>query len=270
MAKYLVHASIDENGRIAGGKSGDQTKKEVCKRTFYIHPWNKVLRIGHANTRKQFANNMIDIANNDNIGYDQNGRNTLLKEAIKVNFDFTKITTKCECDCSSMVTVALLGAIYKCFGEAEYKKAYDILVVSGNCATTSTLRTRMLKLTVFKTTVYTTKSYTADTAKSYYGDIYIKEGSHVACYVNDGNKAVLTASTPKTEYYKKYTGSSYQIDEVFKEIGVPSEYIKDKSGENWKVRIPVAEANGIKNYAATSDQNIKLIELAKKGKLVKV
>lgn len=31
----IVHASINEKGKVTGGKSGDQTGKEICTRTFY-------------------------------------------------------------------------------------------------------------------------------------------------------------------------------------------------------------------------------------------
>lgn len=33
----IVHASINEKGTATGGKEGDQTGKEICKRTFYNH-----------------------------------------------------------------------------------------------------------------------------------------------------------------------------------------------------------------------------------------
>ena len=72
-----------------------------------------------------------------------------------------------------------------------------------------------------------------------------------------------------TQYYDKYTGNSTKIDEIFKSIGVPSVYIKDRANKTWAVRKPVAAANGITGYQATAAQNIKLINLAKEGKLVK-
>lgn len=71
-------------------------------------------------------------------------------------------------------------------------------------------------------------------------------------------------------YYKKYTGQSGKIDEVFKAIGVSSKYIKDKSTETYAVRKPVAAKNGISNYRGTYAQNTKLITLAKNGKLKKI
>ncbi len=259
MAKYIAHASIDERGKIAGGKAGDSTKKEVCIRTWYNKPWNYLLRIKDENVRIQFANNMIDLANNNNIGYDQNQRNTLLTQAKKVNFDFSKIATKCECDCSSAVTACILGAIYKEKGKDAYNKAYEVMFAGSNCATTSTLRTRLKKLEMI--TVYSDKSYVGSIVKALFGDIYVKEGSHVVAYINDGKKVEIN----KVSYYKKYTGESYGIDTVFAAIGVPEIY-----RGNYKNRRPVAKANGLgSNYTGSANDNLKLISLAKQGKLKK-
>lgn len=201
MAKYIAHASIDERGKVSGGKAGDQTKKEICIRTMYYKPWNQFFHIVNDAVRNQFGNNMIDIANNDNIGYDQNQRNTILTQAKKVDFDFTKIKTKCEGDCSSVITTALLGAIYKILGIEAYKKALEILVVEGNCSTTSTFKTRVTKLKdVTLIDCHTSISYTASTGKAVFGDIYNKAGSHIVCYVDDGKK--------KTD--KKYSVKEFQ------------------------------------------------------------
>lgn len=40
----IVHASINELGKITGGKPGDQTGKEICVRGYYNKPWTAVLR----------------------------------------------------------------------------------------------------------------------------------------------------------------------------------------------------------------------------------
>ena len=40
----IVHASINELGTTTGGKTGDQTGKEICTRSYYNYPWNYVLR----------------------------------------------------------------------------------------------------------------------------------------------------------------------------------------------------------------------------------
>lgn len=40
----IVHASANEKGTTKGGRTGDQTGKEICTRTYYNKPWNYVLR----------------------------------------------------------------------------------------------------------------------------------------------------------------------------------------------------------------------------------
>lgn len=69
----------------------------------------------------------------------------------------------------------------------------------------------------------------------------------------------------ETAFYPAYLGKSSKIDEVLKEIGVPDKYIGNKF-----VRLSIAKANYIQNYTGTAEQNLKLIALAKSGKLRKV
>lgn len=194
MADYIAHASLGSNGKVKGDTAGDQGR-EVCIRTWYNKPFQYVLRIMNEEVRIQFANNMIDIANNNKVGYDQNQRNTLLTQAKKVDFDFTKIKTACECDCSSMVTTALLGAIYKVMGKDAYEKAYKCMVQDGNCARTKNIKNSMLKLEkaiglVVK--VFTSATYVKGTSKALFGDIYNKEHAHVVCFIADGKKRKTT------------------------------------------------------------------------------
>jgi GH24 family phage-related lysozyme (muramidase) len=66
-------------------------------------------------------------------------------------------------------------------------------------------------------------------------------------------------------YYDKYVGYSTKIDEVFKFIGVPSCYYG-----SYSKRKKVAVRNGIKTYIGSASQNMRLINLAKQGKLKKV
>lgn len=68
-----------------------------------------------------------------------------------------------------------------------------------------------------------------------------------------------------TSYYSKYNGNSTSIDIVLKSIGVESKYIG-----SWTCRKPIATKNGISNYTGTMEQNLKLISLAKSGKLKRV
>lgn len=86
-----------------------------------------------------------------------------------------------------------------------------------------------------------------------------KYGTKSKAKLNEVYKNKTTVS-----YYKEYTGKSNKIDVVFKTIGVPSAYIG-----SYSKRKPVAKKNGISNYTGTSSQNLKLISLAKQGKLKK-
>lgn len=80
-----------------------------------------------------------------------------------------------------------------------------------------------------------------------------------------GTKDNSDNSTATTKYYKKYTGRSMEIDKVFKAVGVPAKYYG-----NYTKRKAVAKKNNISNYVGSYEQNIKLINLAKNGKLKKV
>lgn len=42
--KTIVNASINENGKTTGGRSGDQTGREIYTRGYYNYPWDVVLR----------------------------------------------------------------------------------------------------------------------------------------------------------------------------------------------------------------------------------
>ena len=51
----IVHASINERGTATGGKTGDQTGREICIRGYYVYSkgWQKVLRYKGAGTREE-------------------------------------------------------------------------------------------------------------------------------------------------------------------------------------------------------------------------
>lgn len=64
----------------------------------------------------------------------------------------------------------------------------------------------------------------------------------------------------KTLYYPKYKGKSKSLVDALKSLGI-------NSGKNNRKRI--ATLNGIKNYTGSASQNTKLLNLLKKGKLIK-
>ena len=110
MSVTIGHASIDENNKAKGGTAGDQTKKEVCTRTWYNKPWTCVIRPKDSAKADKIAKAMEQACANDKIGYDQNQRTTLYTQAKAVNWDISKVATACECDCSSLVAVCVNAA----------------------------------------------------------------------------------------------------------------------------------------------------------------
>ena len=97
--------------------------------------------------------------------------------------------------------------------------------------------------------------------------LYNKSGGKVLNGLTKRRKAERELFLTKvfSSYYSKYTGSSTSVDIVLKSIGVESRYIG-----SWTCRKPIATKNGISNYSGTMEQNLKLISLAKSGKLKRV
>lgn len=69
-------------------------------------------------------------------------------------------------------------------------------------------------------------------------------------------------SNKSDAYYPRYTGTSQRVDDILKEIGAPY--------GNWKLRTPLANANGITGYTGSYEQNINIINKAKAGTLRRV
>lgn len=64
----------------------------------------------------------------------------------------------------------------------------------------------------------------------------------------------------KKEFYPRYKGLSVSIVDALMSLGIDSSF---------KHRNKIAKANGIKNYKGTPTQNIKMLKLLRKGKLIK-
>ena len=72
----------------------------------------------------------------------------------------------------------------------------------------------------------------------------------------------VASSTKPTEsaYYPKYTGVTSSIVDALQALKIDS---------NFNYRKKIAIANGISGYAGTPEQNIKMLNLLKQGKLIK-
>lgn len=128
---YVGSARIDERGEARGGKSGDQTGKEVSIQKWYRHSkgW-RVLRAVEPSKRKLIADAMRAACDNPMIGYDQNQRNTLYTAASAVGFDLSRVATACETDCSALARVCAAYAGIKCESFNTATQA-NVLIATG-------------------------------------------------------------------------------------------------------------------------------------------
>lgn len=79
------------------------------------------------------------------------------------------------------------------------------------------------------------------------------------------NIVSTTTTTPKVNYYPKYTGTSASLSDALKSVGVDNSFANRKK---------IAVANGIVKssalYLGTSAQNSTMLKLLKKGELIKI
>ena len=188
MPVKIGHSSCDENGKAHGGKAGDSTAKEVCLRTWYNGNWHTVLRPIDSTIAEKMAVACEAGCLNNNIGYDQWQRNTLRTQARAVNWDLSKITTPCECDCSSFMSVCA-----ECAG-------IDIPYYAGNAPTTSSMESAFNSTGEFD--VLKESKYLTSDAYLKRGDILIKSG-HTVMVLENGSKAVVEEVTVKVPVLKK-------------------------------------------------------------------
>ena len=177
MAVKIGHASIDENGKINGGSAGDQTTKEVCTRNWYSKPWTSVIRPKDSSVAEKIAKAMEQACANDNIGYDQYQRTTLYTKAKEAGWDLSKITIKCECDCSSLVAV--------CVNAAGITVSKDIYTGNQKAALSGTGAFEVL----------TESKYIGSSTYLKRGDILLGSG-HTAIVLSDGSGAATKVEEP--------------------------------------------------------------------------
>ncbi len=173
MAIKIGHASGDENRKAKGGQAGEQTREEVFTRGWYYSDWHTVLRPKSKTLAEKSAKAVEAACANSKIGYDQGQRNTLYARAKAAKFDLSKITTACECDCSSLMHVcAIAGGANLTYGSngLHTRNMVDGFMKSGD----------YVKLTDSK--YLTTDAYLKR------GDILVKNG-HTVMVLENGAKA---------------------------------------------------------------------------------
>lgn len=238
---YIGSARIDENGKASGGKDGDQKQTttpdysgEVSLQKMYAHTktW-LVARPKDVEVAESLASNMKTACNNPNVGYNQNNRFAIMLDDVN-----SKKAT--AADCGTLVR--------RCIKNASGK---DV----GNF-TTATEKTALEKSGLFETPFeYVSQKETP----VYNGDVlFTKTKGHTAIVVSGNPRK----KSDEKKYYPKYTGNSTNLDVMLKTIGVPDKYIG-----SWTARKPIATACGISDYVGSTEQNVKLKQLAKNGQI---
>ena len=179
----IGHASSNEWGTTHGGAPGDQTGTEVYIRTWYNRPWNLMFRAKDAKVAEKIAVAMEQACANDNIGYNQNNRVSLYNAAKAQNWDLSKITTKVDTDCSSLVAVCCNAA--------------GLNVSKDNW--TGVQKQNLMNTGAF--TLYSASKYLTQPDYLKRGDILLYEGHHTAVVLNNGSKA-----EPAVDYTGKGIG----------------------------------------------------------------
>ena len=175
MAVRIGHASGDENRKAKGGAAGDQTGRELRISSWYNGGWQFVARAKDPEVAERIAAAAEAGCANECIGYDQSQRNTLNTQAKKVGYDLSKITTKCETDCSAFVSVCVQAA------------GVDVPYSYGNAPTTSNLKNVLNKTGAFD--ILTDSKYLIGPNYLRRGDILCKAASHTVMVLDGGSFA---------------------------------------------------------------------------------
>lgn len=210
MTVRIAHAPIDENGKAAGGRAGDQTSKEVTTSGWYNGSWHTVLRPVRPELAEKSAKACEDACANKNVGYDQYGRNTLHTQSKAVDFDLSKITDPCECDCSSLMHVcAIAGGAKLNYGSngLTTRNMVTAFVGSGD----------YVKLTDSK--------YLTSDQYLLRGDILVKNG-HTVMVLENGSKAAQDVPNSGTGYKPDIVTIHYSVRLPMLVKGMESEAVR--------------------------------------------
>lgn len=163
---------------------GDQSGNEVRTQPWYSNGWNFVLRFRNPATAEKAARACEAACANDNIGYSQTRRNDLRAAAKIVGWDFSRITSKADCDCSSLMSVCAEAA------GINMAAAYT----GGNAPWTGNMKEKFSATGAFD--VLSDKKYLMSDAYLCRGDILVNEVTHTCMALSNGSKAYEGVVSP--------------------------------------------------------------------------
>lgn len=169
----IAHAVVSELGTIHGQPgnqtyNSDHTSGELRFSDWYspIEGWDCVIRPKSDEVAIKIAEAMIGAVKNPLIGYSQEDRYSLYDAVNTSQYDTWECKRKCNCDCSSLVTVATNHA--------------GIPILRGTY--TGNMKYRYKATGLFK--ILTKDKYISYQDRLKVGDILLRENHHTAVVVN--------------------------------------------------------------------------------------
>lgn len=172
----ISNSGHDENGKLSGGKAGDQGGEWVVQ-SWYNRPWTVVLRHTKPEVGRLISELAKEAADNDLIGYDQGDRYTFWQQMKESGYHPKNISTPCEADCSAGV-----AAIVKASGFLTGDKKLQGVSIYAYTGDLKKI------LTAAGFTAITDKSYLTSDSWLKAGDVLLYEGHHTAINLTDGEK----------------------------------------------------------------------------------
>lgn len=172
MAVMCAWASVNELGKVNGGKAGDQTGKEVKCGRIYNFGQTRVYRCKNRNKAVRIGTAAKGMATNNNFGYCQNHRTTGYNALKNAGWVVANVKSPVEIDCSELAACAVNVA----YGKSMIPSS----VYSGNIGK-ALLNTGLFK--ELKASKYLGKSEYIEC-----GDIIVAPGKHVIVAYTDGSK----------------------------------------------------------------------------------
>lgn len=192
----ISNCGHDENNGYSGGKAGDQTGTEWYLRSWYNGKWIAMFRHPDAKVRSLISQLAIEAAKNDNIGYDQSERTTFWTQLQKAGYYPSRITTKCEADCSSGVA-AIVKAVGYLTGNTSLQNVSKDMYTGNESSC----------LVKAGFTKYTDSKYLTSESYLMAGDILLSSG-HTVIEVTTGANASAPSTPSSNLAVDGYWGSN--------------------------------------------------------------
>lgn len=225
MSVRIGQASLGESG-ARDQQAGNQNGRELNFSSWYSGSWLFVLRYKDRAKAERAARACEAAVLNQNIGYDQNQRNTLRQQAKALDWDIAAITQPCETDCSALMCVCAEAA-----GVNLAPQYYG-----GNACTTYNMGTAFPATGDFMK--LSEDRYTKNDSYLLRGDVLVSSG-HTVMVLEDGAKAKEECEV-RYEKLKDVNNTLYRqtLDKL-----IAKGFLTGKSGEGEDMILDLAEDN---------------------------